>query len=114
VDIISPPSAGEPLYPLSGLIDAIAAAPFRYDEAGPQAITKVAAPLRAVAPVNMTHMQDADARQDEFAALDRPVLQVGADRTNDVAGWRADPSGIPTQTAAMALSVPDGWGSWQQ
>ncbi|MGK6354413.1 cobaltochelatase subunit CobN [Sphingomonas sp. DT-207] len=86
------------------------AAPFWYDEADPEALTKVVAPLDAVALVNMTHMQNADARRAEFAALGIPVLQAVADRTNDLAGWRTDSSGISPQSAAVALSVPESWG----
>jgi cobaltochelatase CobN len=87
------------------------AAPFWYDDADRQAITKVARGLNAVALVNMTHMQNGSARAAEFAALGIPVIQALAERSASVAEWRARASGIPAASAATLLSVPEGWGA---
>ncbi|XJJ69675.1 cobaltochelatase subunit CobN (plasmid) [Novosphingobium sp. BL-8A] len=83
---------------------------FWYDERDPQALTRVLRPLRAQALVNLTHMQNGDARKDEFEALDIPVLQGLVERGMTPAEWRAAPSGITGASGAVMLSVPESWG----
>ncbi|MCC2978342.1 cobaltochelatase subunit CobN, partial [Sphingomonas sp. PL-96] len=97
---------------VAGLADkGLLAAPFWYDEADPQAITTVARALDAVALVNMTHMQNGSARAAEFATLNIPVIQALAERSASVAEWRARPRGVAAASAAVLLSVPEGWGA---
>lgn len=86
------------------------AAPFWYDDTGPQAIASTVGALHPIALVNMTHMQNGTARAAEFTALDIPVLVALAARSQTVAEWRAGTSGIPASTAASLLTVPEGWG----
>ncbi|EQB17123.1 cobaltochelatase subunit CobN [Novosphingobium lindaniclasticum] len=83
---------------------------FWYDERDPQALTRVLRPLHAQALVNLTHMQDGDARKAEFEALDIPVLQGLVERGMTPDQWRAAPSGISGASGAVMLSVPESWG----
>ncbi|WP_188053807.1 cobaltochelatase subunit CobN [Sphingosinithalassobacter sp. CS137] len=88
----------------------LAPALFWFDASDAEGLTSLLAPLGAQALVNMTHMQNGDARKAEFAALDMPVLQAIGDRSNSVAEWRNATSGVPAYSAAVTLSVPESWG----
>jgi len=83
---------------------------FWYDERDPQALTRILRPLRALALVNLTHMQNGDARKAELEALDIPVVQGLVERTMTPAAWRAASSGISGGSGAVMLSVPESWG----
>ncbi len=83
---------------------------FWYDERDPQALTRILRPLRAQALVNLTHMQNGDARKAEFEALDIPVLQGLLERAMTPEAWRAATSGISGASGAVMLSVPESWG----
>lgn len=89
-----------------GLLPAL----FWYAEADPEALRKVLGPLGAHALVNLTHMQNAPARTAEFEAMGIPVLQAIADRSGTPDQWRAAANGISGMSAAVMLSVPEGWG----
>ncbi|HTN14427.1 MAG TPA: cobaltochelatase subunit CobN [Sphingomonadaceae bacterium] len=81
-----------------------------YDEADPQALDRFLRPLGAQALVNLTHMQNGDARRAEFEALDIPVLQAIMDRSGTAEEWRRAVSGVGGMSAAVMLSVPESWG----
>ncbi|PNU02147.1 cobaltochelatase subunit CobN [Novosphingobium guangzhouense] len=88
----------------------LAPAFFWYDERDPQALTKVLRPLDAQVLVNLTHMQDGDARKAEFESLGIPVLQGLVDRAMTPGQWRAASSGISGASAAVMLTGPESWG----
>jgi len=88
----------------------LTAAFFWYDERDPQALGKVVSALNAQALVNLTHMQNGDARKAEFERLGIPVLQGVADRSGTSDQWRKASSGIAGMAAAVMLSVPESWG----
>lgn len=83
---------------------------FWYDERDPQGITSMIRPLEAQALVNLTHMQDGDARTAEFEALNIPVLQGLNERSATVAEWRKGISGVGGSSTAVMLTVPEAWG----
>ncbi len=83
---------------------------FWYDERDPQALAKVVRPLDAQALVNLTHMQNGEARKAEFETLDIPVMQGMIDRSGTPDQWREAVSGISGMSAAVMLSVPESWG----
>ncbi|WP_338446986.1 cobaltochelatase subunit CobN [Pelagerythrobacter marensis] len=83
---------------------------FWYDERDPQGIARMIRPLAAQALVNLTHMQDGDARKAEFEALNLPVLQGLNERSGTAAQWRESLSGIGGSSAAVMLTVPEAWG----
>lgn len=85
------------------------AAAFWYDERDPQALTRVAGPLQAVALVNMTHMQNANARPAEFAALGIPVIQTMGTR-EATADWRTSDSGVPAASVPVQFATSESWG----
>ncbi|WAC48249.1 cobaltochelatase subunit CobN [Asticcacaulis sp. SL142] len=88
----------------------LSAVAFWYDERDPQALTRVVRPLKAVALVNMTHMQNGPARQAEFADLDITVLQVMGYRAGTIAEWRAEASGVGFSSVPTQFAVPESWG----
>src|SRR5690606_41605003 len=53
--------------------------------------------------VNLTHMQDGDARTAEFEALNIPVLQGLNERSATVAEWRKGISGVGGSSTAVML-----------
>jgi len=60
--------------------------------------------------VNLTHMQGAVARSQDFLALDVPVLQTLNFRAGEAADWPDAPSGVTARTTAVFLAAPEGWG----
>ncbi|WP_033073860.1 cobaltochelatase subunit CobN [Sphingopyxis sp. MWB1] len=83
---------------------------FWHDDRDPEGITRMIRPLAAHALVNLTHMQNGDARKAEFEALDIPVLQGLNDRSNRPAQWRESVSGVGGTSTAVMLTGPEAWG----
>jgi cobaltochelatase CobN len=83
---------------------------FWFDEQNPQGLSAVLKPADAVALVNLTHMQNAGARQAEFSQLNIPLLHALGERSKDAASWRQDASGIALQAVAPLLGVGESWG----
>ncbi|MFT4090490.1 MAG: cobaltochelatase subunit CobN [Asticcacaulis sp.] len=88
----------------------LSAVAFWYDEREPQALSKILRPLNAVALVNMTHMQNAEARPAEFIALDIPVIQAMGYRAGGIDAWRREPSGVGFASVPTQFAVPETWG----
>jgi cobaltochelatase CobN len=61
--------------------------------------------------VNLTHLQNGNARAAEFLELDVPVLQALNHRQGDADAWRAARSGVPAALLATFVTVPEGWGA---
>lgn len=62
------------------------------------------------AMVNMTHMQNGEARKAEFLQLNVPVLQALTYRDGSEQDWLSSPEGLAANTAATLMAVPEGWG----
>lgn len=60
--------------------------------------------------VNLTHMQNGEARSRDFLMLDVPVIQTLRFREGEAADWPKAPSGVAARTAAVFLAGPEGWG----
>lgn len=60
--------------------------------------------------INMQHMQNGNARLQEFAALNIPVLQTLTYRDGNEQQWLQADQGIPARTVAPFLSVTESWG----
>lgn len=80
---------------------------FWFDAAAPQGLGEAVAPFRPDVLVNLTHMQNGEARRREFEALAIPVLQAISYRGGDEAAWRASPSGVDAMSAAVMLAGPE-------
>jgi cobaltochelatase CobN len=83
---------------------------FWFDAQNPKGLIEVLKPANVQVLVNLTHMQNAAARQAEFIELNIPVLQTFGERSKDVQGWRESPSGIAMHAVAPLLGVPESWG----
>lgn len=83
---------------------------FWYDSADPQGLSRILRPAGADVLVNLTHLQNGEARRREFLELDIPVLQTLNYRDGTPAEWGAASSGVPAHTAATFLAVPETWG----
>jgi cobaltochelatase CobN len=103
----------------TGLIDALIAraevaglAPvaFWFEAAREDGLRAVLGPAGADALVNLTHMQNGEARQKELAALGIPVIPAFTWREGDPAAWLASTSGLGAATAATLLVTPEAWG----
>jgi cobaltochelatase CobN len=103
----------------TGLIDALIAraeaaglAPvaFWFDAAREDGLRAVLDPAGADALVNLTHMQNGEARQRELAALGIPVIAAFTWRGGDPAAWEVSSSGLGAATAATLLVTPEAWG----
>jgi cobaltochelatase CobN len=103
----------------TGLLDALVArseamglAPlvFWFDAASPEGLTAMLRPAGADLLVNMTHMQNGDARRAELAQLGVPALSAFTWRGGTPEAWEAANSGLPPGTSATLLVVPESWG----
>ncbi|MDX3929995.1 MAG: cobaltochelatase subunit CobN [Shinella sp.] len=83
---------------------------FWFDDGDAQGLARIARPAHLDALVNLTHMQNGQARSAEFLKLDIPVIQTVGFREGGVRDWAASTSGIPARTSAMFLAGPEGWG----
>lgn len=78
---------------------------------GDNALRDALAGIDVDAVVNLTHLQNGNARAAEFLALDVPVLQALNYRQGDAEAWRNTDSGVPTALLATFVTVPEGWGA---
>ncbi|MBU2923569.1 cobaltochelatase subunit CobN [Colwellia sp. 1_MG-2023] len=62
------------------------------------------------AMVNMTHMQNGEARKAEFLQLNVPVLQAFTYRNGSKEEWLSSPEGLSANTTATLMAVPESWG----
>ncbi|MFH5927091.1 cobaltochelatase subunit CobN [Roseomonas xinghualingensis] len=83
---------------------------FWFDAALEDGLRAVLVPAGADALVNLTHMQNGEARQRELAALGIPVIAAFTWREGDPAAWEASASGLGAATAATLLVTPEAWG----
>jgi cobaltochelatase CobN len=103
----------------TGLIDALIARseargmlPFAlwFPAAAPDGLRAALRDARPDVLVNLTHLQNGEARRAEFGALGIPVLQGFTWRDGGPAAWEAAASGIGAGPAATLLTVPEAWG----
>ncbi|ENO89316.1 cobaltochelatase subunit CobN [Thauera linaloolentis] len=80
------------------------------DAAAPDGLAGVLGGGRVDALVNLSHMQNGEARRRDFLALDVPVLQTLRFREGEAADWPAAASGVAARTTAVFLAGPEGWG----
>ncbi|KRW62122.1 cobaltochelatase subunit CobN [Pseudomonas sp. TTU2014-080ASC] len=83
---------------------------FWFDAQNPHGLTEIVKPANVQVLINLTHMQNAAARQAEFLDLNIPVLQTFGERSTDIQGWRESTSGIAMHAVAPLLGVPESWG----
>ncbi|MCD9033316.1 cobaltochelatase subunit CobN, partial [Luteimonas sp. Y-2-2-4F] len=82
-----------------------------FDSADPGGLQRALDGLDVDAVVNLTHLQDAGLRREEFARLGVPVLQALNWRQGTPAQWRAASSGVAMPLVPTFLAVPEGWGA---
>lgn len=83
---------------------------FWYDASDPAGLPGVLGTGKVDALVNLTHMQNGEARSRDFLALDVPVIQTLRFREGEAADWPDAVSGVNARTTALFLAVPEGWG----
>jgi cobaltochelatase CobN len=83
---------------------------FWFDAAAPDGLEAVLRPAGADILINLTHMQNGEARRAELARLGLPAISGFTWRGGDRAAWEAAASGLPSGTAAALLVVPEAWG----
>lgn len=83
---------------------------FWFEQSDPHALTNFWQGHQPAAVVNLTHLQQGDARKAEFLELDVPVLQGLTYRDGDLNAWQMDPQGVSGGAFATLLSVPESWG----
>lgn len=81
-----------------------------FDSSNDLALTEFLGENKPSVLVNMTHMQNGQARKAEFAQLNIPVLQALTYRDGSQEDWAQSPEGLPSNTAATLMAVPEGWG----
>ncbi len=82
-----------------------------FDTNAKDGLQQALAGLDVDAVVNLTHLQNGNARAAEFLKLDVPVLQALNHRLGDADAWRAAGSGVPAALLATFVTVPEGWGA---
>lgn len=83
---------------------------FWFDARDAMGLRSVLEPAGADMLLNLTHMQNGPARQEEFLALGIPVLQGLSHRMGTRDAWRGASSGVPMHMVAPFLSVTEIWG----
>jgi cobaltochelatase CobN len=81
-----------------------------FDSADDTGLTTFWGDTQPSAMVNLTHMQNGQARKVEFAQLNVPVLQGLTYRDGTEQDWLLSPEGLSASTAATLMAVPEGWG----
>lgn len=81
-----------------------------FDAGTPDALARALQGLTVDAVVNFTHLQNGEARREEFERLGVPVLQALNHRQGTPQAWRAAPQGVAMPLVATFLAVPEGWG----
>lgn len=90
--------------------DGLAPIVFWFEASDPEAIGKIAKAGKVDVLINLQHLQNGAARKAEFEALGVPVMAGFTYREGDIAAWRASPTGISPQMAAVLLATPESWG----
>lgn len=83
---------------------------FWFDAAAPDGLEDVLRPAGADLLVNLTHMQNGEARRAELARLGLPAISAFTWRGGNQAAWEAAASGLPPGATAALLTVPESWG----
>lgn len=81
-----------------------------FDSANDRGLSHFWQHAKPSALVNMTHMQNGEARKTEFLRLNVPVLQAFTYRDGDQQDWLASEQGLASGSAATLMAVPEGWG----
>lgn len=81
-----------------------------FESADDNGLTKFWQDTKPSVMVNMTHMQNGEARKAEFLHLNVPILQAFTYRGGSKKEWLSSPEGLAASTAATLMSVPEGWG----
>lgn len=83
---------------------------FWFDARDPKGLLSILKPAGADMLVNLTHMQNGAARQEEFLALGIPVIQGLSHRMGTRDDWRKAQSGVAMHMVAPFMSVTETWG----
>lgn len=81
-----------------------------FDASDERGLSAALEPLMVDAIVNLTHLQNGQARQAEFLELDVPVIQTLSSRQGTAEAWRSASSGVAPALVATFIAVPEGWG----
>ncbi|MDY0249598.1 MAG: cobaltochelatase subunit CobN [Pseudomonas sp.] len=83
---------------------------FWFDSEQATALTDFFAKNKPNVIINMQHMQNGNARLQEFSAFNIPVLQTLTYRDGNQQQWLQADQGVPARTVAPFLSVTESWG----
>lgn len=82
-----------------------------FDDDDPEGLSKALSGIPVTTIVNLSHLQNGNARAREFLALDVPVVQALNHRQATPEAWRQATSGVSVSLVATFLAVPEGWGA---
>ncbi|MGO2365844.1 MAG: cobaltochelatase subunit CobN [Pseudoalteromonas sp.] len=83
---------------------------FWFDSANDNGLVDFWQQQKPSALINMTHMQNGEARKSEFLQLGVPVLQALTYRNGSKQEWLSSSEGLAASTAATLMAVPESWG----
>jgi len=81
-----------------------------FDSANDSGLSSFWQKTKPSALVNMTHMQNGEARKAEFSLLNVPVLQALTYRDGSQQDWLSSAEGLTSSSAATLMAVPEAWG----